>query len=1160
MYPIIYHMADIHISNNTTRYEEYSKVFENVYKQLESDPREKLIVICGDLYDNKTVINTTTLKFVSMFISKLIKYGDIILINGNHDVSMQNEATESTIESMLTLSAEMNIKGIEKIHFLNENKIYKIKGINFGLTTMFTDEVTKIENKIKDEVYVGLYHGKVIGAKTDIGFKLNKSNSNFSIHDFKDYDLVLLGDIHKHQYLDKNKRIAYPSSLVQKDYGETIKNHGLIIWNPNDLSSEFMEIKNEYCMLKCKYDNKILNIDEDINLNDYKYIKAKIEYKSKDVLLINSLEKQLKKQYNFKEITMYQEIELTETKTDDYKEVKINDNIYKVLEEYINKTTNNEEIKKKMKVQINQIIKENELNKERTIKKINFKYLLFGNLFCYGKDNKINFEKLNKINGIIAENGYGKSSIIDVILYTIYKKCSRASGTKVLNKFKKNAYSVLLVDINDNTYIISRKIIPDGVNKVREEVNFIKVCDNINFDYNTLNLLTIDTLINEEKDRLLNKNNEIKTYKQKLMIINGKDKKETDKIIADIFGSYDELTDNNILLQNGNNFLNKSDKEKKEVMYKIFGITEIDNLYQIIHNKLNSIKKEITNKSDKIYDVKLLEEHENMLLNLDDDLIILKEQFDSLNDEINLQEYYVKKLNELSGNQTDYEIINNELEKYKKEYQLIIKEIDELNNKLNINLKNEDDINIIFEDINQLKTNCELLHKKIISFESKKNNINYIKNINDKKEQLEKNNLLIEKYKKEIEILTEKIINNNDLTQDLVNIKKLFNEYNTSKQLLIELTEENKYLLEHKFSDSCLSCKHNKKIHKKINYIEKIEKLNNFINENNNIEEKLNNVEEMIDNKNKIKELKEKILNYEKENNNINELLKINNKNLEQEEINKKLDIEINKTKVEYEKYNLQYNTNLKYFNVLKDSINKKNILESKIENYEKIKLNWKKNEEDILILKDLIIDLNLNKNKKIELEKKVYETSKKIVIKEQELIENEKKVKDLYEKIVEREDIKKLEHLFTQDNLIENLLNQIINNLEGIINNVLKDLTNFSLKFEISPEGILIYKVFNDEYIDARYLSGYEMFSANISMRIAFSKLNKFVKTNFIIIDEGFSSCSSTNIHKISSVFEIIKQYYKWCIAVSHIDIIKSNFDYIYNIKRIEGDSLIKI
>ena len=640
MYPIIYHMADIHISNNTTRYDEYKKVFENVYKQLESDPREKIIVICGDLYDNKTVINTTTLTFVSMFISRLIKYGDLILINGNHDVSMQNEATESTIERMLTLSAEMNLKGIDKIHFLNDNKIYKIKGINFGLTTMFTDEVTRIENKNKDEVYIGLYHGKVIGAKTDIGFKLNKTNSDYSIHDFKDYDLVLLGDIHKHQYLDKNKRIAYPSSLVQKDYGETIKNHGLIIWDPNNLSSEFIEIKNEYCMLKCRYENKLLNIEEDIDLNDYKYIKGKIEYKSKDALIINSIEKKLKKKYNFKEITMYQEIELTEKK--DFKEVKINDNIYKILEEYIEKTTHENNIKDEMKKQINNIIKENDLDKERTIKKINFKYLLFGNLFCYGNDNKINFENLNKINGIIADNGYGKSSFIDVILYTIYQKCARASGTKVLNKFKKNSYSVLLVDINDYTYIIYRKILPDGPNKFRDDLNFIKVCDDYTINHETITLSTIDTLINEEKDRLLNKNDEIKTYKQKIIIINGKTKKETNQMIIDIFGSYDELTDNNILLQNGNNFLNKSDKEKKEVMYKIFGITEIDNLYQIIHNKSNNIKKDITNKSDKIFDIKILEEYENQLFNLNDDLITLKEELISLNEEINEKEYYYR--------------------------------------------------------------------------------------------------------------------------------------------------------------------------------------------------------------------------------------------------------------------------------------------------------------------------------------------------------------------------------------------------------------------------------------------------------------------------------------------------------------------------------------
>ena len=47
--PVIYHMADIHITNKNERYEEYQEIFEKVYKLLENDPREKIIAICGDL-------------------------------------------------------------------------------------------------------------------------------------------------------------------------------------------------------------------------------------------------------------------------------------------------------------------------------------------------------------------------------------------------------------------------------------------------------------------------------------------------------------------------------------------------------------------------------------------------------------------------------------------------------------------------------------------------------------------------------------------------------------------------------------------------------------------------------------------------------------------------------------------------------------------------------------------------------------------------------------------------------------------------------------------------------------------------------------------------------------------------------------------------------
>ena len=545
--PVLYHMADIHITNNTDRYEEYLNVFERLYKILETDSREKIILLAGDIFDNKITIKTYALSFVSLLVSNLVKYGDVILIDGNHDVNMTNEKTESTISSMLTLPRKLNIKGMECIHYLNENKIYKIKGINFGLTTMFTKEVTKILDKKSDEIYVGLYHGKVYGAKTDLEYKLDKNNCNFNTNDFKDYDIVCLGDIHKHQFLDKKKRIAYSSSLVQKDFGETVKNHGTIIWDLNKLEGKFVEIKNDYCMIKCILENNKLNIDEEIDLKEYKYIKAKITYKKCDMKNIDKIENKLRKKYNFKEITMYEEINII---NDENMNAKIDDDIKKVLDEYILKSNNNEEEKKEMKQVIYKIIDENNLSIEKNIKKIELISLEFENLFCYGKENIINFNKLNKIVGIIADNGWGKSSIIDVLLYTIYQKCARTSGTKVLNKFKSNSSSLLKFKINDIPYEIERTI-----------------------------------------KKLKTKNEEELEIRKDGINMNAEKKKNTNKLIEEIFGSYNELTDNNIMLQNSNNFINKTNKEKKETMYKIFGIESYDKLYQIIKNQINNLKK-----------------------------------------------------------------------------------------------------------------------------------------------------------------------------------------------------------------------------------------------------------------------------------------------------------------------------------------------------------------------------------------------------------------------------------------------------------------------------------------------------------------------------------------------------------------------------------------
>ena len=61
----------------------------------------------------------------------------------------------------------------------------------------------------------------VHGAKTDVGYRMN--NEQLLAEDFDGYDYVMLGDIHKFQYMNEEKTIAYAGSLIQQSYGENLK-------------------------------------------------------------------------------------------------------------------------------------------------------------------------------------------------------------------------------------------------------------------------------------------------------------------------------------------------------------------------------------------------------------------------------------------------------------------------------------------------------------------------------------------------------------------------------------------------------------------------------------------------------------------------------------------------------------------------------------------------------------------------------------------------------------------------------------------------------------------------------------------------------------------------------------------------------------------------
>lgn len=183
-------------------------VFDNVYKKLEEDKREKLIVICGDIFHKNSSLQTMSPNVGSILLAKFTRYVKLILIHGNHDQNMNIKDSISTIESILSLTNKLiemnNIKYLKenKIIYLKENKIYNIDGINFGLTTMNSKEVTPIKDKKENELYIGLYHVPLYKSRLFNDSELLDENK-FKVSDFKDYDITMLGDIHLHQYMNK---------------------------------------------------------------------------------------------------------------------------------------------------------------------------------------------------------------------------------------------------------------------------------------------------------------------------------------------------------------------------------------------------------------------------------------------------------------------------------------------------------------------------------------------------------------------------------------------------------------------------------------------------------------------------------------------------------------------------------------------------------------------------------------------------------------------------------------------------------------------------------------------------------------------------------------------------------------------------------------------
>ena len=767
----IFHLSDLHIRNGDnkySRYKEYKEVFKETIKSIKCEIKLKklsfeefIIVITGDIFHNKNVIGNYGLIIYRKFIQALSEIGRTYIISGNHDYDQCDIDKPSLVYS--------STFAIPNIFVLNYSTAFAIDDIGISFVSIDkTLDHYKNSGRIKDlpkfpdieqkvKYKIALFHGSFASAKLYNGNTIEEVFNPYPLEWVKDFDYVLLGDIHKRQvFTYKNKTICgYAGSLIQQNFGEDIISHGYLLWDIYNKDIKKINVYNNNGFINIKEgDNNdiLIRINGKYEKTLEEYIKNNIDIFPKNInikkftnideLRLNTILQKYNIKYdkfdklnilrnfnNTNMLTHYTNIkDINMIDYENYYNINIDDNIITeyfkpfLTEEnqlFLSKIIKNKEVllldvknyPEELQEEIIKINKElleiisissneNMNSLPKSIFKI--KYLEWEGLLCYENKNWLNMNDLyGKIFMVKGKNGTGKSAIYDILLLAIWGENTKKSAFScgIVNNNKNKGYTIIDIELNDKeTYRIIRnysKKVATNKLLINNSVIYKHVVQNNNI---SLEIIKKDTACNNE--------------------------------ILNLFGNLEDFLSTSMITQNINCDILKLDfKSVLEVIDKSFKIEYIYNLYNIFNKTINKYKglhKYIDSKKD-VY-IHLIKS--NNYQYSEEELYKTKAELDILNNTYNILNNEYDNNKNLISNIGDIDIIlninSNEL-KNKINFDKLISEI-EYNNyikrltELEYLLKDKDIVNLS----KQYKPSYELNNETDV--EHKPCNFNIIEN------------------------------------------------------------------------------------------------------------------------------------------------------------------------------------------------------------------------------------------------------------------------------------------------------------------------------------------------------------------------------------------------------------------------------------------------
>lgn len=467
----------------------------------------------------------------------------------------------------------------------------------------------------------------------------------------------------------KRPWIAYPGSTLQQNYAEDL-NHGFLLWEIQSKGSfdvSFCELPNPKPFVTIEWQgnvNRTMQLATMFKKGSRFRIKSKHHISQKDVQQLvfllkttcNATEVVFKSEYQSSlGDALLQKGDITVVRND----LRNVDVLYSLLKDF----NAHAELTSKEWDHIYEKLHEyvNSLSGETVIRNVSWslRKMEFDNLFCYGEDNVIDFEKMSGIVGIFSENRRGKSSIPGAIMYTLFNATDRGSikNMHVCNTRKQYCSSKITVDISGKRHLIER--------------------------------ITSKT---ENKHGKINSSTALNFFEQTdngPLELNAEQRTSTDKEIRKRIGTADDFLLTGFSAQGEiNEFITQGPSKRWQVISRFLDLDVFKQLHDLAKNDVNDYKAVLNTMPDRDWQ-SLQNELKNSVQKNDVQLALINNTLHDLNmrlrelqSKVSSHHGVIVTQSDITKQEEQISYLENNLSKHDLEQKNIKKQIDDISDKL----------------------------------------------------------------------------------------------------------------------------------------------------------------------------------------------------------------------------------------------------------------------------------------------------------------------------------------------------------------------------------------------------------------------------------------------------------------------------------------------